>query len=722
MALVFRPAGYTGTLQQITWTQGDNVPVTAYLWGGGGGSGGSSYSGAAIGGAGGGGQFSQVNFTINNGDVLEVAVGGPGQGGDNYSTSAAGGSPGASLLVSEIFNTRTATPVSGPGGPVLPQFNSRYCTFLNVNGVWINPSSAGVFDKTYSVTFPESGNYQFQASADNSAKFYFDDTEVFTAFDYGTTYEIGYPVTAGTYNLRIVGTNTGGPGAVALTITRGSSYSGGRGGNSSTESIIWAITQASGGGGGGGGGTVLILNNTVIGVAGGGGGGGGASWATGSGQSAPGSSGQATPGQTAGQNGTTPLNYTIVNGSGGGGGGGGGGAAGGNGGYTPQAGVSSAGSYGGGLGIVSNPAGRLPGGTDNQYWVPSVGYGGRQRAYGPSETGNGVSGYAMFVFDVNGIWVNQSGQGWQQTRDAYAKVNNTWNKVQGVWIKEAGVWEPVISSYAPDWVPISGRYGINPRAAAPDLTPLPPPPPAGGYEPGGYDGGGGGGSCFLAGTAITMADGSVKSIEDIVIGDMILEALTNKPTRVIGVKTRAHDVSKWVFSLDKKVKPYITEEHPFYNDNNELCAISDLATTLAPWLGTIKIVDVPNKKKIKEAVTVYNLMLETGESHYANGVRVNNIVKTGGTYALVYKGFLDKASYESYVYNEENQTVNPEQQALIFNYTLKLTNYVLQNNNITSKLLGRFLSWALKNRDTLYPYIDRWFKSKLRGWLFGKNT
>ncbi len=493
MALVFRPAGYTGTLQQITWSQGDNVPVTAYLWGGGGGAGGSSYSGISIGGAGGGGQFSQVSFTISNGDVLEVAVGGPGQGGDNFGSSAAGGTPGASYLVDQIFNTRTATPISGPGGAVFGQFNSRYCTFLNNNGVWINPSSAATFDKTYTVTFPVSGNYHFQASPDNSAKSYSDDVEASTPHAHPTTYEVGYPVDAGTHTLRIVGTNTGGPAAVALAITRGASYSGGRGGNSSSESA-WSLTTASGGGGGGGGGTVLILNDTVIGVAGGGGGGGGASWITGSGQSAPGISGQAAPGQTAGQNGTTPLNYTLFWGSGGGGGGGGGGAAGGNGGYTPQAGTASAGSYGGGLGVVSNPVGRQSGGVENQYWIPSVGYGGRQRAFGPSETGNGVSGYAMLVFDVNGIWVNQSGQGWAQTRDVYAKANNTWNKVKGVWIKSAGVWEPVISSYAPDWTPITGRYGINPRAAAPDLTPAPPPPPSGGYEPGGYDGGGGGGS------------------------------------------------------------------------------------------------------------------------------------------------------------------------------------------------------------------------------------
>ena len=114
-------------------------------------------------------------------------------------------------------------------------------------------------------------------------------------------------------------------------------------------------------------------------------------------------------------------------------------------------------------------------------------------------------------------------------------------------------------------------------------------------------------------------------------------------------------------------------------------------------------------------------MLETGESHYANGVRVSNIVKTGGSYILVQKGFLDQATYENYVHHLENQNVSPAQQALIFNYTLKLTNYVLHNNNIRSILLGRLLSWALRNRDTFYPYIDRWFKSRLRSWIFIKN-
>ena len=452
------------------------MSATAYLWGGGGGGGGND---SGTGGAGSGSQYSQVNFVVSDGDVLEIAVGGPGQGGASNAGNAAGGAPGASLTLDTIFNTRTATPVSGSGGSVEPQWNSRYCTFLNTNGVWISPSSAASFDKTYTVTFPTTGNYQFQASADNQATFYFDNVQVFTAYDYQTTYEVGYPVAAGTHTLRIVGTNTGGPAAVALTITSGSSYSGGRGGNSGDGG-------SSGAGGGGGGATVLLKNGTVIGVSGGGGGGGGAgnSGISRNGDSGPGFTGRAAPGQNPGQNGTKPFH------DGGGGGGGGGGNGGGNGGYVrPGDEGANAGSFGGGLGIaVSNPSARTPGGTTSPFYVPNIGQGGGGGG------GNGISGYAMMEFDVSGVWLNLPELGWKQTKDVFVKTNNTWNKAQGVWIKSNGVWEPIISSYAPDWTPSPGKFGINPRAAVPDIAPEPPPPPSGGYEPGGYDGGGGGGS------------------------------------------------------------------------------------------------------------------------------------------------------------------------------------------------------------------------------------
>ena len=115
--IVVRPAGYTGFLQQLTWVQGNNIPVTAHLWGGAGGGGGND-SGA--GGSGSGGGYSQVQFTINEGDVLEVAVGGPGLGGTTGASAGPGG-PGSSYLddASLLFSTlETASP------PVFRQFNS----------------------------------------------------------------------------------------------------------------------------------------------------------------------------------------------------------------------------------------------------------------------------------------------------------------------------------------------------------------------------------------------------------------------------------------------------------------------------------------------------------------------------------------------------------------------------------------------------------------------
>lgn len=233
-------------------------------------------------------------------------------------------------------------------------------------------------------------------------------------------------------------------------------------------------------------------------------------------------------------------------------------------------------------------------------------------------------------------------------------------------------------------------------------------------------GGGGGGGCFLPHTLITMANGTEKRISQIHAGDYVLEALTNKPAKVIGVKTRAHDVTKWVFSIHDNDTPYMTEEHPWYNDNNELCAISTLCSEQAPWLGGIKIVDVKNKIKLAQDVIVYNLMLETGESHYANGVRVNNIVKTGGAWTLVYKGLMDKSTYESWVYNPRNQQMPAHVQRAFFNSLYTITKYVLENNTVTSRAVGKAVAWGIKNQSRIERPLVWWLNSGIRNYIVKK--
>jgi hypothetical protein len=469
MALVVRPAGYTGFLQRLVWAQGDNVPVTAYLWGGGGGGGGAD---SASGGVGGGAGYAQVNFVVNEGDIIEVAVGGKGTGGESGRGNAAGGEAGASFITDFDFNARTA--VTSPA--VFPQFNSAYCTFLNNNGVWVNPTSAAVFDRTWTVNFPTTGNYQFTMCADNFARCFVDDVEVFYADNFQTPFTIGYPVTAGTRSIRILGDNTGGPGAVALTIVNsinGASFSGGRGGNSGPAG-------SSGAGGGGGGATVIILNGTAIAAAaGGGGGGGGGNSGNAAGQSAPGNNGQAAPGDNAGQNGTNKAA------DGGGGGGGGGGWGGGNGGDCPpgdQGGI--AGTYGLTSGTVTaDPSGQNPGGTSNQYWR-NAGVGGVRNG------GNGTTGYAVFEFEVSGLFVHVNGV-FNPVTETYVKANGVWNQVRSAYIKQGGAWLPVNGSITPQFENVLDRFGINPRSGVQEKEDGEVTNPGG--EAGGFDGGGGGG-------------------------------------------------------------------------------------------------------------------------------------------------------------------------------------------------------------------------------------
>ena len=235
------------------------------------------------------------------------------------------------------------------------------------------------------------------------------------------------------------------------------------------------------------------------------------------------------------------------------------------------------------------------------------------------------------------------------------------------------------------------------------------------------DSGGGGGGCFLPFTLIKMADGTEKPISQIKSGDYVLEALTNKPAKVIGVKTREHDVGKWVFALHDDETPYITEEHPWYNDDDELCAISTLCAEQAPWLGPVHIVDVKNKIKLAQEVIVYNLMLETGESHYANGIRVNNIIKTGTAYVLLHKGYLSKDAYENYVYNTANKAFAPEKQVRIFNALHKISRYILDNDTWKSRLLARAVAWGITNRSIVEPIV-KWIGDhpRIRNLLFGK--
>lgn len=437
MPTTLRALGFTSGLQQLVWS-GPPGTITAHLWGGGGGLGGSDAG--SPGGNGTGGAYSRYQFVATEGDVLDIAVGGPGSNGQSSRGSAPGGAAGASYSLL-LFNTRT-TPANPP---VYAYTNPGWGSFLNTYGVWEVSSGAVNFSRTYTVNFPASDSYTFTFSVDNYGTVLVDGVPVISRAgsdpaNYRSSFQASVFVPAGNRTVTIQAVNTGGPGSVALAISRTAGFSGGRGGSAGPGG-------SSGGGGGGGGATALFINGAIIAAAGGGAGGGGAGVRS-AGQSAPGTSG-------------TNIAYNGQNGQdhpgdGGGGGGGGGGWQSGNGGAC---GSGDNGGQAGSVGLSSAPGeaptGPRPGGTTSTYYKSGI-------AQGATASQPATGGYAAIVIETTGTNVNAGGT-YIPVQTTYINTGGIWREAKAIWVKDGGVWRSVAGGVPPVFNTVPNTIGVNSR-------------------------------------------------------------------------------------------------------------------------------------------------------------------------------------------------------------------------------------------------------------------
>lgn len=433
MPLTVRALGFTSGVQRLAWS-GPQGTITAHLWGGGGGRGGSD---AYAGGNGTGGGYSRYQFAVNNGDIVDVAVGGPGGNGASGQGSAAGGAAGASYSLL-LFDTRTAP--ANP--PVYPNSHSAWGWFLNTYGV---RDDNYYFVRNYTVNFPVSTTYTFTFSVDNDGTIYLDGVPVISLggsnpANYRNSYQVTINVPAGNRTVTVEAVNTGGPGAVACTISRTDGFSGGRGGYAGPYG-------SSGGGGGGGGATALFVNNVIVAAAGGGAGGGGG--------------GRFSAGQTApGIRGTNPArngqNGQDHPGDGGGGGGGGGGFRSGNGGAIIEADVGGeAGSFGTSSPAGQNPTGAVPGGTSAAYYRSGI-------AQGATAGQPATGGYAAIAIETSGTNIHTGGS-FVPVQKTYINNGGIWKEAKAVYINDGGIWRPVAGGVPPVFNSIPNTIGVNSR-------------------------------------------------------------------------------------------------------------------------------------------------------------------------------------------------------------------------------------------------------------------
>ena len=151
------------------------------------------------------------------------------------------------------------------------------------------------------------------------------------------------------------------------------------------------------------------------------------------------------------------------------------------------------------------------------------------------------------------------------------------------------------------------------------------------------------GSCFIAGTKITMEDGSTKNIEDIVEGDIVLsfneESKIIEPKKVIGLKQPIHnDIVKYHISNGDDI--ICTFDHPLYVNGLELASYMPDLTNVRYEIGRevvkIKEGDLLSQKDGDSVsirmieplpeidIQTYIITIENNHNFYVNGILVHN--------------------------------------------------------------------------------------------------
>ena len=148
--------------------------------------------------------------------------------------------------------------------------------------------------------------------------------------------------------------------------------------------------------------------------------------------------------------------------------------------------------------------------------------------------------------------------------------------------------------------------------------------------------------CFVAGTEVNLADGSIKNIEDITVGEEVLSFnLTGEGEATVGTvaainKKQVASVVQYTFADYTTLSA--TDDHPLYSVSHNGWASYDPADTKAQYgmdvskitEGTaIKTFDgdkvIINIKVVKKLQEVYNLKEVTGQNNYfADGLLVHN--------------------------------------------------------------------------------------------------
>ena len=154
------------------------------------------------------------------------------------------------------------------------------------------------------------------------------------------------------------------------------------------------------------------------------------------------------------------------------------------------------------------------------------------------------------------------------------------------------------------------------------------------------------GSCFIAGTKVTMADGTLKNIEDIIVGDKVKghkennEVIKLDPTLLADRKLYSFNNDEHYFFTSehpfmteegwKSIKPEKTKERDGVELYEQLKGELKVGDKLVTDNGSIEIKSIESKQINNPEMPLYNFNVSNDNSYIADGYIVHNKGGNGG--------------------------------------------------------------------------------------------
>jgi hypothetical protein len=151
-----------------------------------------------------------------------------------------------------------------------------------------------------------------------------------------------------------------------------------------------------------------------------------------------------------------------------------------------------------------------------------------------------------------------------------------------------------------------------------------------------------GGECFKQGTLISMADGTLKNIEDVQVGERVLSANGERINTVMYVEhSLKYGTSYQTFYAPKGIRPFATENHPIVVNGKWTSANATLSQKLYPWIDTEQLEEFDTEPTNNQVV--WNLWVDGDHTYQVNGFGTNSLVDDGGWLRVaVGKGYVTK--------------------------------------------------------------------------------